>query len=362
MKVFKSLAIYLMTLCIVMIGVMMTPIQAASSNEKAIFSYLKNNMGLNTAAACGVLANIRCESGFRTGAIGDHGTSYGICQWHKGRYTRLKKYCAGQDLDYQSLDGQLAYLKYELKNYYKKVYNCLNSVDNDADGAYKAGYNWCCYFEAPRARSTSSVKRGNLAKNTYWPNYKNATVTSTKKVSEKTTTTVTKTKASPAKESESYKKGTYKLTANVPVRKAASATSKQLGKLSKGTKVYVSTIKDVKWAKISYNGSKAYISLKNTTYVSAKKTGETSFTKTSLKKTETKGDQKADQKAAYKKGTYQLTQNMSLRKTAEKTGKYLALVKKGTKIKVKTVTNKKWAKITYKGKKGYISLKYAKKI
>ena len=49
-------------------------------------------MGLNNAAACGVLTNIQCESSFNPEVLGDGGTSYVICQWHNERWTRLQKY------------------------------------------------------------------------------------------------------------------------------------------------------------------------------------------------------------------------------------------------------------------------------
>ena len=37
---------------------------ASSRNESVIFKYLTEDMGLNIAAACGVLANIQAESSF----------------------------------------------------------------------------------------------------------------------------------------------------------------------------------------------------------------------------------------------------------------------------------------------------------
>lgn len=51
-----------------------------NANETTIYNYAVNNMGLNVAAACGILANIYKESSFNPNALGDNGTSYGICQ------------------------------------------------------------------------------------------------------------------------------------------------------------------------------------------------------------------------------------------------------------------------------------------
>lgn len=36
----------------------------AASNEQVVFEYLTNTMGLNTAAACGAMANLEKESNF----------------------------------------------------------------------------------------------------------------------------------------------------------------------------------------------------------------------------------------------------------------------------------------------------------
>ena len=57
-----------------------------------VYSWLRNDMGFNHAAACGVLANIQYESGANPGAVGDGGTSYGLCQWHNSRCRSLIGY------------------------------------------------------------------------------------------------------------------------------------------------------------------------------------------------------------------------------------------------------------------------------
>ena len=147
-------------------------VRAANANEAVIFEYLTGPVELNTAAACGVLANLEWESGFDPHAVGDGGTSYGICQWHASRFARLRDYCAENGLDYTALEGQLEYLRYELENYYPRVLEYLRGVSDDAEGAYDAGYYWCYHFEIPAGYASGvSVKRGNLAKNTYYPAY-----------------------------------------------------------------------------------------------------------------------------------------------------------------------------------------------
>lgn len=144
---------------------------SGSANETTIYQYLTSEMGLNCAAACGVLANIAAESSFNPHAMGDKGTSYGICQWHNERWDSLKAYCTQNGYDDTTLTGQLHYLQYELKKSYSRVWNALQAVENSADGAYEAASVWCIQFEVPANRYTVAVTRGNMARDRYWPEY-----------------------------------------------------------------------------------------------------------------------------------------------------------------------------------------------
>ena len=150
---------------------------SGNSNEETVYNFLIQIMNLNSAAAAGVVANIYCESGFSPTALGDGGTSYGVCQWHASRCTNLKNWCNSNGKDYNSLDGQLWYLKHELEESYTSVLNYIKNVENNATGAYNAGYYWCRYFEVPADTENTSVRRGNLAKSTYYPKYSGTTVT-----------------------------------------------------------------------------------------------------------------------------------------------------------------------------------------
>lgn len=143
------------------------------SNEQLTYLFAVKVMGYNPAAASGLLANIKAESGFRPNANGDSGTSFGICQWHKSRKTRLVNWCNDNGLDYTTLAGQLYFLKHELETYYPSVNKYMKGVSNDANGAYDAAYYFCYHFEAPANRASKSSSRGNSAVNTYYPKYAN---------------------------------------------------------------------------------------------------------------------------------------------------------------------------------------------
>ncbi|MDO5784679.1 MAG: phage tail tip lysozyme, partial [Eubacteriales bacterium] len=152
--------------------------QAASSNMNTIYSFLTQKCGFHTAAACGILANIECESSFNPNLYGDNGTSYGICQWHNERLTAMQGWCSENGYDWKTLNGQLNYLKKELSaNNAAYLYNGLTisnklkACANSASGAYDAAYNWCYYYEIPANKETVAVTRGNKAKTTYWSKF-----------------------------------------------------------------------------------------------------------------------------------------------------------------------------------------------
>lgn len=158
-----------------------------ANNERIIYEFLINEMGINTAAACGVLANIQAESGFRPNAEGDigysGGSSIGICQWREGRRNNLIKFCRENGYDHNSLTGQLWFLKHELETGYKKLVNTMRSVPNNAQGAYQVAYNWCVDFERPANKKVKGDQRGNTAKQ-FWAKYSGQAVEGNSSISD----------------------------------------------------------------------------------------------------------------------------------------------------------------------------------
>ena len=147
------------------------------ANEREIYEYLRNELGLNEAAAAGVLANINAESGFRQNALGDKNsegyyTSYGLCQWHNSRWENLIWFCVEKEEDWQTVHGQMMYLQNELEHGYRSVLNTLRTVENSEQGAYEAAYAFCYRFEIPANREATADSRGRVAKDRFWPRYK----------------------------------------------------------------------------------------------------------------------------------------------------------------------------------------------
>ena len=116
-----------------------------NDNQKYIFNHFIN-MGMPVESAVAIASNAYDESGCMTDtySIDVNGLpSYGICQWNGIRYANLLLWCRNNGYDSASLDGQLAYLDYELYGTYYYVYNQLMAGGNVWDMAYI----WASQFE-----------------------------------------------------------------------------------------------------------------------------------------------------------------------------------------------------------------------
>ena len=195
-------------LCAVLLVPLLSRIDAEMvENGRYIYNYLTGVMGLNKAAACGILADIYWETGYNPNACGDYVTkngnyvydingnripsSYGICGWHDGytvdsygnitwsstvhNWTNLKTYCDQHGYDWTTLEGQMHYLQYDLQQgSATKLWGELtnsNNVPNTPEGAYYAASVWCYLYERPSNPAWSSGYRGEYAINTVWKNY-----------------------------------------------------------------------------------------------------------------------------------------------------------------------------------------------
>ena len=176
-KYIKKALILALSLIMILSSLSISASAASAPTTKTvqtIYNFLIDEMGLNSAAACGVLANIEKESDFNPNLYGDSGSSYGICQWHNGRFDNLKKFCNQNGYSWTTLEGQLHFLKYELETQKSTTGYILDKLDvpNTAEGAYTAAYNWCYYFERPSNKVAKSEARGESARDKYWPVYK----------------------------------------------------------------------------------------------------------------------------------------------------------------------------------------------
>ena len=118
-----------------------------SSDPKGqIYSFLTGSMGFNHAQACGILANIHRESRFQPKA--DNGIGYyGLCQWGGERLENLRKWCAENGYDSDTIDGQLHFLQYEMPLSYPNTTAQVRACPDDEEGARKACWIFAMGYE-----------------------------------------------------------------------------------------------------------------------------------------------------------------------------------------------------------------------
>lgn len=118
-------------------------------NEDKIINFLREELNLNNAAICGILGNMYIENPKFDPAqeeIGD-GKGYGLCQWTlASRKNTLMTY-----YDYDTLEGQLAFMYDELKygHDYDGVLDYLYNVEVSKEGAEAAAKYFCDKYEIP---------------------------------------------------------------------------------------------------------------------------------------------------------------------------------------------------------------------
>ena len=180
-----------------------------AENTKAIYRYLTQNMGLNTAAACGVMTNInaesamspinlqntynssielsdseytsRVDSGKYTKFTSDS-AGYGLCQWtSSGRKSNLLNYARSRNTSIGDLTMQMEFLEKELTTSYNSVYVTLKNVPNTSAGAYIAAAEMCMCYEIPANTVATAASRGKTCLSNYWKQYSgsSASVTGT---------------------------------------------------------------------------------------------------------------------------------------------------------------------------------------
>lgn len=127
--------------------------------------FLKNELGLNTAAISGIAANLWFESSFDPNRVGDEGTSFGICQWHGERWKYLTEFCNVYGYDERSAEGQLRFMKYELETEYGELLNRLQNCCDSREDAYYCAFYFCVDFENPADMEVKANDRGDFAYN-----------------------------------------------------------------------------------------------------------------------------------------------------------------------------------------------------
>ncbi len=126
------------------------------ANASSIYNLLTGTYGFTKAAASGLLANMQIESSFNPAV----GTSYyGLCQWGGSRLSNLVAYCAANGYSSSGVDGQVAFMVYEMGG----MTGTMNSFSDSAEGAAEAGV----YFRRNFERSAGLNNVANIAASFY---------------------------------------------------------------------------------------------------------------------------------------------------------------------------------------------------
>ena len=166
-------ALLIAVLVISLFAVSASAVESSADNERYIYTYLTNEMGLNTAAACGIMANIYYETNF-TADISVRGF-YGLFMYWSGLTNELITWCANNSKDHTTVEGQMAFFDWKMENAYQDLLGDLRSLSNTAESAYSAGDMFCRQFERPSNINYEANKRGSYASSTLFPRYASET-------------------------------------------------------------------------------------------------------------------------------------------------------------------------------------------
>lgn len=117
-----------------------------------IKAYL-GSQGLDRNQVAGIMANIKAESGFDSGAIGDNGTSGGLVQHHADRFEKMIQ-AAGPNWQ-KNWKGQLDYALSEPAG---ARYKTMTFSTPQAAASW-----WTIYFEIPRNKEQQAAIRSKTA-------------------------------------------------------------------------------------------------------------------------------------------------------------------------------------------------------
>jgi hypothetical protein len=129
-----------------------------SQREQSAMSYFQAQ-GWSKEQSAGIVANIKAESAFKEGAVGDGGKAYGIAQWHPDRQADFKN-AFGKDIKNSSFEDQLAFIQYELTQGKEKR---AGGILRNSTNASQAAAAFSTHYERPRDTAGEASKRGQLA-------------------------------------------------------------------------------------------------------------------------------------------------------------------------------------------------------
>lgn len=134
------------------------PAAAAGDAAASVVAQLMKK-GWTKEQAIGLAANIKAESNFNAGAVGDNGQAYGIAQWHPDRQSNFRRF-AGKDIRGSSLEEQVAFMHYELT---QGTEQAAGAKIKGARTAREAAALGVTEYERPLDKVGEALRRGNWA-------------------------------------------------------------------------------------------------------------------------------------------------------------------------------------------------------
>lgn len=134
-----------------------TPIKKSTASidtDWKMIMKLLIDRGLSVAGAAGVAGNMKIESGFKTDIVGDHGTSYGLCQWHLSRWDHLNEFAEQQGKDTADPVLQVDFVMLELNESFRSLLDYLKTTDDPHEAAFK----FADIFENPQVISPARME------------------------------------------------------------------------------------------------------------------------------------------------------------------------------------------------------------
>ena len=116
-------------------------------------------LGWTKNQAIGIAANIKQESEFNPGAIGDGGKAYGLAQWHPDRQASFKQ-TMGRDIRGSSAEAQVEFISKEL---FMANGGGAGKRIKSTDSAAEAAAIMSKYYERPAAEAAEMTRRAGIA-------------------------------------------------------------------------------------------------------------------------------------------------------------------------------------------------------
>ncbi|WP_419900688.1 phage tail tip lysozyme [Roseomonas sp. USHLN139] len=133
--------------------------EQATERQREAFAFFRQQ-GWTAAQAAGIVANLRHESGagLNHQARGDGGNAYGIAQWHPDRQRNFRLW-SGKDIRESSLQDQLGFVEWELRNTERRAGDALRGATTAGDAASIVSR----LYERPARRDAEAAARASTA-------------------------------------------------------------------------------------------------------------------------------------------------------------------------------------------------------